>query len=86
MTRLLKRKSVAVIHPAFEWAQSKDMIMLNVKLAHKLDTPATLDCVADGVRFGTHELYFKANCKKTNKAFVLELDLWGAIDSQVIAQ
>ena len=83
---MLKRKSVAVIHPAFEWAQSKDMIMLNVKLAHKLDTPATLDCVADGVRFGTHELYFKANCKKTNKAFVLELDLWGAIDTQVIAQ
>ena len=30
------------IPPAFEWAQSPDSLFLNVKFAHKLDTPATL--------------------------------------------
>jgi hypothetical protein len=32
------------IPPAFEWAQSPDAVFLNVKFAHKLDTPATLGC------------------------------------------
>ena len=85
MTRLLKLKAVSVISPAFEWAQSPDMVMLNVKLAHKLDTPATLDCVASDktVSFTSKRLSFKAECAKTNKAFVLELDLWGKIDPDV---
>ena len=85
MTRLLKLKAVSVIHPAFEWAQSTDMVMLNVKLAHKLDTPATLDCVASDktVTFTRKRISFKADCAKTNKAFVLQLDLWEAINTEV---
>lgn len=33
------------IAPAFEWAQSPESIFMSVKMAHKMDTPATLDCV-----------------------------------------
>ena len=41
ITNLLSGPS-AVISPAFQWAQSRDYILINVKFAHKLDTPATL--------------------------------------------
>ena len=45
MTNAIRGKgAVSTVAPAFEWAQSDDVVAINVKLAHKLDTPATLDC------------------------------------------
>lgn len=69
--------SAAGIPPAFEWAQSPDSVFLNVKFAHKLDTPATLGCaLADkDVSLGDRALALRAECKAQKKVFALSLAL-----------
>eukprot|EP00968_Pinguiococcus_pyrenoidosus_P018681 scaffold1954_cov268-Pinguiococcus_pyrenoidosus.AAC.118 len=42
-------KTTQVVNPAFEWAQSPNEVFLNVKFAHKLDAPATLDVKVQNV-------------------------------------
>ncbi|RYG45279.1 hypothetical protein EON67_10760 [archaeon] len=68
------------IAPAFEWAQSPDSLFLNVKFAHKLDTPATLGCESEGLQVSGKHLQFKAQCKK-GKEFHLSLHLLNDVDS-----
>jgi hypothetical protein len=38
-----KTLPVSVVNPAFQWAQSPTDLFLNIKFAHKLDAPATLN-------------------------------------------
>jgi hypothetical protein len=38
-----KTLPVNVVNPAFQWAQSPTDLFLNIKFAHKLDAPATLN-------------------------------------------
>lgn len=65
----------AGIAPAFEWAQSPDALLLQVKFSHKLDTPATLGCEADrdglGLSISGRQVSFRADCKAARKAFHL---------------
>lgn len=65
----------AGIAPAFEWAQSPDALLLQVKFSHKLDTPATLGCEADrdglGLSINGRHVSFRADCKAARKAFHL---------------
>lgn len=70
------------IPPAFEWAQSSDAIFLNVKFAHKLDTPATLGCEAEAPQYpdGGKTVRFRAHCKEKRKTFLLNLQLYRAVD------
>jgi len=68
------------IGPAFEWAQSVNEIMLNVKFAHKLDAPATLGCKKEEVNINTTYLSFQVACKAKKKRFGLQLDLLRAVD------
>lgn len=63
------------IAPAFEWAQSPEAVFLNIKFAHKLDTPATLGCEAESVEFNPRSFLFRADCSENKKAFHLELSL-----------
>lgn len=44
---------------------------MNVKLAHKWDTPATLGCTVESVKFETTRLYFEAK-------WYVEAD-WGSL-------
>ena len=71
------------IAPAFEWAQSPDSVVLNVKFAHKLDTPATLGCESDTVKMEPKRLVFSAKCPTKRKIFDLKLDLFESIDHEV---
>jgi hypothetical protein len=70
-------RSAAGIPPAFEWAQSPDSVFLNVKFAHKLDTPATLGCALEDkdVALGGASLALRAECKAHKKVFALSLGL-----------
>jgi hypothetical protein len=68
-----------IIHPAFLWAQSGDSIFLNVKFAHKIDAPATLDVNVDSVKLDNTSVSLRAS--KERKAFELDLSpLRHAID------
>lgn len=49
------------ITPAFEWCQSVDSVFLNVKFAHKLDAPATLDVEASKVEIEEKRLLLEAS-------------------------
>lgn len=51
---------VSTISPAFQWAQSPTEIFLNVKFAHKLDAPATLNVEAETVNITDTHLVLKA--------------------------
>ena len=60
-----------IIHPAFQWAQSGDSVFLNVKFAHKIDAPATLDVNVDRVELTNTSITLRAS--KERKAFKLDL-------------
>jgi hypothetical protein len=64
---------VSVIAPAFQWAQSTTEIFINVKFAHKLDAPATLNVEAETVNITEDGLILKATDGR--KIFNLNLDL-----------
>lgn len=49
------------ITPAFEWCQSVDSVFLNVKFAHKLDAPATLNVEATKVDIQETSLLLEAS-------------------------
>lgn len=54
---------------------------INAKMSHKLDAPATLNVVSEGVRMGTRSLDFAAS--KDQKRFSLSLALHADIDPDV---
>ena len=61
------------INPAFQWAQSVNDVFLNIKFAHKLDAPATLNVEAQNVTLDTQSLTLRASDGR--KLFALELEL-----------
>lgn len=65
-------KPMSVITPAFQWAQSPKEIFINVKFAHKIDAPATLNVEASNVTLLNNMLYLEASDKK--KKFILEME------------
>lgn len=69
------------ISPAFEWAQSGDWVYINAKMSHKLDAPATLNVVSEGVKMDERSLKFAAS--KDHKRFSLDLTLHADIDPDV---
>ena len=74
VTNLLSGPS-AVISPAFEWAQSDTHIFINIKFAHKLDTPATLGVKSKKVDIKGNGIIFEAASATKNKRFRLNLKL-----------
>lgn len=76
----------AGIAPAFEWAQSPDALLLQVKFSHKLDTPATLGCEADreglGLSVSGRHVSFRADCKAARKAFHLTFTALRELDGE----
>ncbi|CAM9713904.1 unnamed protein product [Ascophyllum nodosum] len=71
-------KPVQSISPAFEWAQSGEWVYINAKMSHKLDAPATLNVVSEGVEMSDRSLKFAAS--KDHKRFALDLALHANID------
>jgi hypothetical protein len=65
------------ISPAFQWAQSPSEILLNIKFAHKLDAPATLNVEANTVNITSNSLLLLATNGRKN--FKLELTFLNTI-------
>jgi len=74
-------KSVPVISPAFQWAQSANQTFLEVKYSTRFDSPACLDIFDTEFRTENDgkRLYLKAMCRNDKKLlkYELSLDLWG---------
>eukprot|EP01036_Dinobryon_divergens_P041168 gene41168-54539_t len=70
---------ISSITPAFQWAQSPNEIFINVKFAHKLDAPATLNVEANNVSIDGSRLFLHASDGRKN--FVLDMDLLRDIKS-----
>lgn len=56
-------------------------MFINAKMSHKLDAPATLDVVNEGVHMKERSLKFAAS--KDHKRFALDLALHADIDPDV---
>lgn len=54
---------------------------INAKMSHKLDAPATLNVISEGVQMEERSLKFAA--AKDHKRFSLDLSLHDAIDPEV---
>lgn len=61
------------INPAFQWAQSTTDVFLNVKFAHKLDAPATLNVEVQNVTLEASSMSLRATDGR--KMFSLDLEL-----------
>jgi len=76
-------QSKVTITPAFEWCQSATHIYINVKFAHKLDAPATLNVEAESVALEESKVRLLASSSKGSlKSFVLEFPLFAHIVPQ----
>lgn len=64
---------INVITPAFQWAQGPNDIFLNVKFAHKLDAPATLNVEVENITISNNSVTIRASDGK--KAFQLSLEV-----------
>jgi len=65
------------INPAFQWAQSPNEVYINVKFAHKIDAPATLNVEANNVTLLEGKLFLQASDGRKN--FILDIELLGDI-------
>ena len=68
-------KPMPTIVPAVQWAQSVDFIFLNVKFAHIISAPATLNVEERNVTLSGKSLYLEASDNK--KLFKLDMEFEG---------
>lgn len=61
-----------IITPAFQWAQSPNDLFLNIKFAHKLDAPATLNVEVENVTLTNATLFLQASDGKKTFRFSIE--------------
>ena len=73
-------KATKWIEPAFEWAQNRRDVFLQVKFAHKLDAPAAVDARAENVTIGARKISLVAVSNKLHKRYRLKLKLLRAVD------
>ena len=69
------------ITPAFQWAQSKDALFLEVKFAHKMDAPSYAHTKIDEVKFSSDAMNLTASGK--DKSFRLHLRFFKEIVPEV---
>ena len=67
--------SVQVVAPAYQWAQSPEMVYLDVKFSHRLDAPGCLEVKTPAVSISEHKITFTGSCARSTQRIKLELDL-----------
>jgi hypothetical protein len=66
------------VAPAFQWAQSANEVLLNVKFSHKIDAPATLNVEPNNITILENRLILRASDGRKN--FNLDLELLRSIN------
>lgn len=71
-------KTLPTIIPALQWAQSPEFILLNIKFAHIISAPATLNVEASNITITNRKLFLEASDGK--KLFRLDLEFSKDVD------
>lgn len=71
-----------MISPAFQWAQSLDHVMLNIKLATRMDSPGCLDTFDPNITISENRFDLSISCRidKQILRYELHLDLFENVD------
>lgn len=76
---------LSTITPAFRWAQSLSHIFIEVKFAHRFDSPGSIEILQPDVEFEEKSLTLKAQTDKAkgvDNKFELNLDFLHEIDTE----
>jgi len=73
-----------VISPAFQWAQSLDQVMFQIKFSQRWDSPGCLDTFNQEVKMDNRTFNFTIYCRIATQLlkYELNLDLFGDINPQ----
>ena len=73
-----------VVFPAFQWAQSMDQVFLEIKFAHRHDSPGCLEVKNESVEIFKNLVVFKAYCVLGDVPikFHLALELWQEVNRE----
>lgn len=76
------------VAPAFQWAQSMDNIFLEIKFAHRHDSPGCLEVKNERVEVHKNLFVFSGHCVIGDVPikFHLNLELWQEVSSKDIVQ
>ncbi|OII75299.1 uncharacterized protein cubi_01820 [Cryptosporidium ubiquitum] len=87
LTRLLNKKhsEVATLSPAFQWAQSSDLVYLNIKFTYRWNAPGALKIDNEIVSIHDNVFFFSAMGSHSHekKKYVLNLELFDEVDSDL---
>lgn len=87
LTRLLNKKhsEVATLSPAFQWAQSSDLVYLNIKFTYRWNAPGALKIENETVSIHDNIFFFSAMGSHSHekKKYVLNLELFDNVDSEL---
>jgi hypothetical protein len=64
-----------IVSPAFQWAQSLENIFIEVKFAHRFDSPGCLEINDLNKSFTNNSVYFSGKCILTETPIKFELNL-----------
>eukprot|EP00922_Rhytidocystis_sp_ex-Travisia-forbesii_P017616 GHVS01026246.1.p1 GENE.GHVS01026246.1~~GHVS01026246.1.p1 ORF type:complete len:422 (+),score=118.52 GHVS01026246.1:70-1335(+) len=85
LIRLLNKKhaEIAVMSPAFQWAQSPEQIFLNIKFAYRWSSPGALSVENEKIETKACCFYFSGvgTHSHVKKEYRLELDLFDDLDA-----
>mmetsp|Transcript_25663 Transcript_25663/g.28491 ORF Transcript_25663/g.28491 Transcript_25663/m.28491 type:complete len:255 (+) Transcript_25663:101-865(+) len=76
------KKELITVGPAFQWAQDMDTIALQVKFAHRLDSPSCIDIYDQNVTITESNITVYSMCKKHDGVikFSMNHELYELID------
>lgn len=79
MDKLLRKSQIAAkevpVSPAFKWAQSKDFVFLDVKLAHRIDSPACNSIEDEKLEIEGSLVKFTGHCENSGQKLRIELNI-----------
>ncbi|OII78102.1 CS domain-containing protein [Cryptosporidium andersoni] len=85
LVRLLNKRhaEIALLSPAFQWAQSRDFIFLNIKFTYRWNAPGALKVENEVVSITNNTFYFSAlgSHSQEMKRYELKLKLFDEIDT-----
>jgi hypothetical protein len=75
------RRSIQETIPVFQWGQSNTSILIQVKFAHRFDSPGCINIRDEVVRIENKNVYLSAYCVQANNPikFVLNISLFDEI-------
>lgn len=76
------KKQIQTVTPVFQWAQNRYNVVLQIKFAHRFDSPGCLEMKDTVVEFTSNSLYLSSDCTQSNNPlhFILNITLSEDID------